>query len=116
IAAHTALTAGNMARVIRAGTFPGRDEFLERMAQSTAAEAALTSRTEIESEYRKNTAEVLAALDSLTPEQIGASLETGFGQPMPMTLLMQMPGIHGMSHAAQIEYLQTCWGDQEMHF
>ena len=35
---------------------------------------------------------------------------------MPMTFLMNLPGIHANAHAAQIDYLQTCWGDQEVHF
>jgi len=43
-------------------------------------------------------------------------LESGFGWSVPMTWLMNLPGRHAMSHGAQIDYLQTCWGDQEVHF
>ena len=116
IAAHTALYAGRFARMIKDGKLPGSDNLAERMTQRNAEEAAITSRTEVESIFRKGTDEVIAALDSLTPEAIGATLESGFGWSMPMTLLMNMPGLHAVSHAAQIDYLQTCWDDQEVHF
>ena len=116
IAAHTALYAGRFARMIKDGKLPGSDNLAEWMAQRNAEEAAITSRTEMESIFRKGTDEVIAALDSLTPEVIGATLESGFGWSMPMTLLMNLPGLHAISHAAQIDYLQTCWDDQEVHF
>jgi hypothetical protein len=28
---------------------------------------------------------------------------------------MTIPAKHLYGHAAQIDYLQTCWGDQEVH-
>jgi len=77
---------------------------------------AITSRAEIEGIFRKGTEEVTAALDSLTPVEIGATLESGFGWAVPMTWVMILPGRHALSHAAQIDYLQTCWDDQEVHF
>lgn len=70
----------------------------------------------MESLFRKNTDEVIAALDTLTPEGICATLDTSLGWSMPMTFLMKLPGMHAISHAAQIDYLQTCWGDQDVHF
>ena len=33
-----------------------------------------------------------------------------------MTFLMKLLGVHAFGHTAQIDYLQTCWGDQEVHF
>lgn len=29
---------------------------------------------------------------------------------------VRLPAFHTETHAGQIDYLQTCWGDQEMHF
>src|SRR5437763_10080811 len=116
IAAHTALYAGIFARMITDRKLPGSDTLPEWLAQRNAAEAAITSRTEMESIFRKGTAEVIAALDSLTPEAIGTSLESGLGWSMPMTFLMNLPGMHTTLHTGQIDYLQTCWDDQEVHF
>src|SRR5580658_2251751 len=77
IAAHTALYAGRFARMIKDGKLPASDSLTEWLAQRNAEEAALTSRTEVESIFRKGTDEVIAALDSLTPEAIGGALDSG---------------------------------------
>jgi hypothetical protein len=115
IAAHTALYAGRFARMIKDRKLPASDNLTEWLAQRNAEEAALTSRTEMESIFRKGTDEVLAALDSLTPEAIGGALDSGLGWSMPMTRLMNLPGWHATLHTGQIDYLQTCWGDQEIY-
>jgi len=115
IAAHTALYAGRFARMINDRKLPSSDNLPEWLAQRNAEEAAITSRTEMESIFRKGIDEVIAALDSVPPEAIGTSLESGLGWSMPMTDLMNMPGWHATLHAGQIDYLQTCWGDQEVY-
>lgn len=116
IAAHTALYAGRFARMINDRKLPRHDNLQEWLAQRNAEEAAITSRTEIEPIFRNGTDEVVAALDGLSPEEIAASLEFGFGWSVPMTWLMNLPGRHAIGHTGQIDFLQTCWDDQEVHF
>jgi len=116
IAAHTALYAGRFARMIKDRKLPASDNLAEWLARVNAEEAAITSRTEMESVFRKGTDEVIAALDSVPPDAIGTSLDTGLGWSMSMTFLMNLPGLHAMAHSGQIDYLQTCWGDQDVHF
>jgi hypothetical protein len=115
IAAHTALYAGRFARMIEARKLPAPDNLAEWLAERNAEEAAITNRAEIESIFRKGTEEVLVALDSLQPEEIGMSLDSGQGWSMPMTFLMTLPGFHATLHAGQIDFLQTCWDDQEVY-
>jgi hypothetical protein len=102
--------------MIRDRKLPFGDEIPEFVARINAAAEALTNRSEIESLFRQNTDEVIAALDTLTPEAIGMTLDTGLGLSVSMTRLMMLPGTHAFSHAAQIDYLQTCWGDEDVHF
>ena len=116
IAAHTALYAGRFARMINDRKLPSSDNLLEWLAQRDAEEAAITSRTEMESIFRNGTDEVIAALDSVTSEAIETALDSGLGWSMPMSRLMNLPGWHATLHAGQIDYLQTCWDDQEVHF
>lgn len=116
IAAHTAVTAGNFAKMIRDRKLPIGEEIPELVARTAAAEEALIDRTEIESLFRQNTDDVIAALDTLAPEAIGLRLDSSLGWSMPMTFLMNLPGMHAMCHAGQIDYLQTCWGDWDVHF
>ncbi len=69
----------------------------------------------MESVFRKGTDEVLAALDSLTPEEVALTLDSGQGWTMPMTRLMILPGWHATLHTGQIDLLQTSWNDQEIY-
>src|SRR5438105_11661973 len=84
IAAHTALYAGRFARMMRDKKLPGGDNLTEWLAQRNAEEAALTSRAQIEEVFRHGTDEVIAALNSLTPEEVRADLDSGLGWSMPM--------------------------------
>jgi hypothetical protein len=115
IAAHTALYAGRFAKMIRDRQLPAPENLTEWLAQRDAEEIAITSREEMEKVYREGTAEVLAALDTLTPEDIEMTLDSGQGFSAPMTQLMVLPGWHATLHAGQIDYLQTCWDDQEVY-
>ncbi|MGV3615205.1 MAG: DinB family protein [Fimbriimonas sp.] len=115
VAAHTALYAGRFASMIRERSLPKVDDLDQWMAQREAEEIAITNRAEIEIVFRKGTDEVIAALDSLTPEEIGATLDSGQGWSIPMTQLMNLPGWHATLHNGQIDYLQTCWDDQKIY-
>lgn len=115
IAAHTALYAGRFAQMIRDRRLPAPDNLSEWLAERDAEEVAITSREEMEKVFREGTAEVLAALDTLMPEELEMSLESGQGWSMPMKQLMGLPGWHATLHAGQIDYLQTCWDDQQIY-
>lgn len=115
IAAHTALYAGRFARMIEARRTPVVDNLAEWLAERNAEEMALTCRTEMEAVFRRGTDEVLAALDTLTPEEIGSTIDSGQGWSMSMTFLMGLPGWHATLHNGQIDFLQTCWDDQEIY-
>lgn len=115
IAAHTALYAGRFARMIRDRRQPAPENLTEWLAERDAEEVAITSREEVETIFREGTAEVLAALDTLTPEDLEMSLDSGQGWSMPMKQLIGLPGFHATLHAGQIDYLQTCWDDQRVY-
>ena len=115
IGAHTALYAGRFAKMIRDQKTPNPDNLEAWLAQREAEEIAITSREEVERVFRAGTEEVLAALDTLTPEAVASSIDSGQGWSMPMTFLMNLPGWHATLHMGQIDFLQTCWGDQEVY-
>jgi hypothetical protein len=115
IAAHTALYAGRFARMINDRKLPAVENLTEWLAQRNSEECAITNREEIEIIFRKGTDEVLAALDTLSQEDIGSSLDSSMGWSVPMTQLMKLPGWHATLHTGQIDFLQTCWGDQEVY-
>ena len=116
IAAHTAVTAGNFAQMIRDRRLPQGDEITEFVAQTQERERALRDLPEMEALFRSNTQDILAAMDTLSPEELDITLDSGVGWSMPMTHLLNLPNLHAFAHTAQIDYLQTCWDDQEIHF
>ena len=74
----------------------------------------ITTLDQAEAVLRKGIADTIAALDALEPEQTSATLVTPIG-PQPFRFFMDIPARHLFGHTAQIDYLQTCWGDQEVH-
>lgn len=115
IAAHTALYAGRFAQMLRDRKLPQPGNLEEWLAQRDAEEMAVIERIEAERIFRAGTADVIAALDSLTPQEVAMTLDSGQGWSMPMTDLMKLPGWHATLHTGQIDFLQTCWDDQEVH-
>jgi len=115
VAAHTALYAGRFARMIRDRQLPAPDDINQWLAEREAEEIAITSREEMERIFREGTEEVLRALDSLTPEEIEMDLVSGQGFSMSMKQLIDLPAWHATLHLGQIDYLQTCWDDQQIY-
>ncbi len=115
IAAHTALYAARFAAMIRARAVPAPENLADWIAARDAEEIAITTREEMEKAFREGTAEVLLALDALTPEDLESTIDSGQGWSMPMTQLMGLPAFHATLHAGQIDYLQTCWDDQHVY-
>jgi hypothetical protein len=115
IAAHTALYAGRFARMIRDRKLPQPEDLSSWLEQCEAEERAITSRGEVERIFRAGTSEVLDALATLQAEEIGMTLSSGAGWSMSMEFLMDLPGWHAALHTGQIDYLQTCWDDQQVY-
>jgi hypothetical protein len=112
IAAHCAGYSGGFASIIRAGRFPSSVE--EFLGPIQSAIQSITTLEQAETMLRKGIADTVAALDTVKPEQVGAMIDSPQGQT-PFTFFMNIPAIHLNGHGAQIDYLQTCWDDQEVH-
>ena len=115
VAAHTALYGSRFAKMIRTKQVPAVENLAQWLAQRNAEELAVTTREEMEAAFRSGTAEVLEALDGLTHEDLEIDIDSGQGWSMPMRQLINLPGWHATLHLGQIDYLQTCWGDQEVY-
>ena len=114
IAAHCAGYSGNFAWVIREGRFPCTG--LEFQAKANAAIDSVTTIEEAETMLRRGIADTIAAMDTVKWEQVGGILDTPALGSTPFTFFLTLPAMHLTNHGAQIDYLQTCWDDQEVHF
>jgi len=115
IAAHAAVTNGNFAQMIRDRKLPAGDDIPGFVERTTAAEMAITSREEMEKVFRANTQAVLDALDTLSDEDVEIVFDSGQGWTMSMGFLMRLAGWHATLHLGQIDFLQTCWDDQQIY-
>lgn len=88
--------------------------FAEADAATREAEKGFTSRKQVLDLLDQTSDEYLAWLDTLTPEQIGSTVSMPFGQT-PMAAGITLPADHLRSHAAQIDYTQTIYGDHDWH-
>jgi hypothetical protein len=78
------------------------------------AEKEFTSRDQVVALLEQESATYLAWLDTLTPEQVASTVQLPFG-PFPMAAAITFPADHIRNHAAQIDYLQTIWGDHDWY-
>jgi len=79
-----------------------------------AAEKEFTNREQVLALLEQSSAEYLAWLDTLTAEQLASTLELPFGS-FPMAAAITFAADHLRNHAAQIDYIQTVYGDQDWH-
>lgn len=114
IAAHIGLSNEGMAGIVR-GEKPPFSNMAELFQIMNVEEKKITSREQAIAVIESGTNTALAALDALTPEKLAGPAGVP-GMEMPMAQFIMIIGSHVMNHAAQIDYLQTTWGDLENHF
>jgi hypothetical protein len=88
--------------------------FDQIMSMATAEEAKVTTREQAVEMINSSCDAVIKALDRIQPEQLTGMAKTPFGE-VPMASWVLIPSLHMDCHKAQIDYLQTIWGDLDMH-
>lgn len=115
VAAHTALYYARFAEMIQNRATPQVADLDAWLAQRISEETAVTTVDEVKRAFHTGLAQTYAALDSLTAEEVDMELDSGQGWTMSMRFLMKLPGWHATLHLGQIDYLQTCWDDQQIY-
>lgn len=113
LVAHAALGTTGITGMLAGKPFPFSN-MQEMDTASRQAEKEFTSREQVLAFLDKSSNEFLTWLDTLTAEQIASTLTLPFG-PVPMASAITFPADHLRCHAAQIEYVQTTYGDYSMH-
>lgn len=114
IVAHCAMGNHAFATILRGEELPMMGGPEETMAELRRQEQSVATRDQAIQMLEENTQSVLAALDGVKPEQLSTHPNSPFG-PMPFVFWMMLPGMHVGNHAAQIDYIQTIWGDLTVH-
>jgi hypothetical protein len=114
IAAHAGLSSGFLANAIRGEKMPdfgSPEEMHEKMSQAVAQ---LKTREDVVKMIDGNNTAFQSSVDSLSDEACESTVTLPFGS-FPMTMVMFFPSMHMDNHAAQIDYIQTIWGDTSDH-
>ena len=111
--AHSAMAISGMM-----GMFEGEPIPFENIAEADAgwrkAEKEFKTREEVTSLLNKNCDEYCSWLDSLPASKLNSTLKVPFGE-FPMASIITWPADHLRNHAAQMEYMQTIYGDMDWH-
>jgi len=81
---------------------------------SRAQEAGYSSAEEALALLEKQRDAYLAFLDSLSDEQVNSTFKTPMGE-FPYAFAITFAADHTRGHAAQIDYIQTIYGDRQSH-
>jgi hypothetical protein len=111
---HCGAASSAIAALLRGEPLPLPGDTADAAALIRAAGQGVATRAEALSLLDASTAEVLAALDSVTPARVETVPDSPFGQ-MPFAFWMEVPANHTVAHARQLDYLQTIWGDLQDH-
>lgn len=114
IVSHCGAANRAFAASIRGEKLPLSSDPKEAAAQIRNGGSEIQTREAAIRSVEDSTDEVVSALDTVTAERMETKLDTPFG-PIPFPIWIKIPGDHMACHAAQIDYLQTIWGDQEDH-
>lgn len=114
IGAHIAVANHGFAGMIEEGDddqMPEMDVVLKMMA---IEEAKIDTAEKVVAAVEESHARLMTAINGLSAERFGATIPSPFGD-MAIAELIFYPGTHYHSHAAQVDYVQTCYGDHGFH-
>ncbi len=85
----------------------------EAGAEFLTLEQAITTREDALGLLDENAAAYLNWLDQLPEESVSKMVPLPFDLGgAPMSFMLMMPAFHTNDHAAQMDYIQTCYGDR----
>ncbi|BDI30098.1 hypothetical protein CCAX7_21490 [Capsulimonas corticalis] len=114
IAAHCGSATATFAGLLRGEPWPLAPTAAEAAAQIRERDAKGCTREEAIQSIDASSKSLLAALEQATPEILGSTIWTAFGE-FPYAFAVTFPAEHISGHARQIDYLQTIWGDIQDH-
>ena len=114
IAAHCAVSNYGIAAMLR-GEPSEINTFAQLFEYCNQEEAKFTSREQVLAAIDDSVENVKKAIQGVSPSQFEGLVGQGELQG-PTPFFMNLPGIHMSMHSAQIDYLETTWGDMTTHF
>lgn len=114
IAAHCAVSNYGIAAMLR-GEPSEITTFAQLFDYCNQEEVKFTSREQVLGALEDSYTVIKDAIQNVSPSQFEGMVGRGELQG-PTVFFMNLPGLHMSMHSAQIDYLQTGWGDMTTHF
>lgn len=115
IVAHAAGAIQNLHGMMQGHAF-GLGTSAEADAGFREWEQQFTTREQVTELLEDISSSYVAFLDSLTPESLETLIPLPFGMGQaPLGIALAFPPMHTRGHIAQIEYIQTIYGDYDWH-
>lgn len=109
---HAATSIKHLHSMMMGTRYPARTRE-EADAEFLALEKGITSREDAISMLDKNSAALLTWFDGLSEDQLSNLVPLPFDLgEAPLQFMIIMPAWHTNDHAAQMDYIQTCYGDR----
>jgi uncharacterized damage-inducible protein DinB len=115
IVAHCALVNYAFASVFSGESMGGAPEADKQFEWIFTNQKVHRSRDEVMTLFDESFDALSSVLSSMPESKLDEVVATPFGDMMVRDFI-DSPALHVFSHAAQIDYLQTCWNDQEFYF
>jgi hypothetical protein len=114
LVAHSAMAIGYITQQMSGQPFDLTLEAADRHFREY--EAGFSTRDQALSALNESSDKLLNLYESLTPERLDqvAQLPFGLGH-MPVSMWLTVPARHTESHIAQLEYIQSIYGDLDWH-
>lgn len=112
LVAHAAMAVDGLQNMIDGRPFPdvSHEEF-DRMMRE--ADQPYSDRAAANALLEKNCDAYVAWLDAMTPQRLAEVIDVAFGMgKMPVSACLGFAAQHMASHTAQLEYIQTIYGDR----
>jgi|GEM_PF-1903920 len=113
IACHVAMSIDGMQGWLDGKPFPFTS-MKELDDYSRAEEKKYPTREAVLELLEKNSASYLAFVDAMPDERVASIFESMMGN-FPMAVALTFPADHTRGHTCQMEYVQTIYGDRDMH-
>jgi hypothetical protein len=113
IVAHSALSISGMQGMLDGKPFPW-ESITEADKEWRKMEKEYKTRKEVLDLLEKNAVAYNQWLDEVTPEKLDSTFTVAFGS-FPMTDAITFIADHLRNHCAQIDYIQTVYGDLDWH-
>ena len=99
-----------------AGALAGKSSAMPSQEHRDAFFASIDSLEKAQAGLKRSADEIVTAIEGVDEAKLTAEATAPWGQPMPLYMLVYIAADHMTYHDGQANYIQTLYGDAEVHW